>query len=275
MLARAAGVARHRALRMVAALVVAAYPVWANPARVNADPAGWIPKFTLRFDDQAAFDAKCRTSGGARLANGNLLIGAGGGIGCPASAQSYGKYDFDANAPEGTTASFELRSADRPVSALQLLTVNGRPAVRLVNGEDGRAQDWPFAYGGKLHRYSIEWTSSGITVLVEGCPRLSDARVSGAQRTFGISATGDGNVPVQVNTLSVSSYGPGGSADNVPADCAQAAAPSAAPPTEDHHGRTSWWWWLGGSALVVVAVTLVVIALRRRAPRKLRPGHRK
>jgi len=158
-----------------------------------------------------------------------------------------------------------------------LLTANGREVVRLVNDEDGRAQDWPFAYGGAFHRYGIEWTSSGITALVEDCPRLSDPRVDGVQRTFGISMAGASDVTVRVNTLFVSSFGPGGVVENIPADCGPAsgpAAPQPAAPATKHH-RERIWWWVGASAVVVVAVTLIAVAVRRRSPRKLRPGHRK
>jgi hypothetical protein len=73
---------------------------------------------------------------------------------------------------------------------------------------------------------------------------------------------------VQVNTLYVFSY-VGGVADSTPADCGQAAGP-----TTKHHHRWALWWILGVT-VAVVAVTLVVIAVRRRDPRKLRPGHRK
>lgn len=265
MLARAAGVARHRALRMVVALVVAAYPLWANPTRVNAEPIGWSPKFSLSFKSQALFDAQCRSSGNVSLTNGYLAVGGRSGIECFGSTQEWGLYEFDAVVPAGTTATFELRSPDRPPSSLQLLTSDGAEVMRLSNGDDDKRQDRPFTFSDKIHRYGIEWAPSGLAVFVDECERLHDAQVSAATRTFALSSDTGG---LRVNTLHVSSYG-NGVADRIGSGC----GPAPAPATPRHQGRM--WWWIGGSALVVVAVTLVVIALRRRDPRKLRPGHRK
>ncbi len=265
MLARAAGVARHRALRMVAALVVAAYPLWANPTRVNADPNGWSPKFSLRFESRAEFDKVCRASGTVALANGYLSVGGRSGIECPGSTQDWGKYEFDAIVPAGTTAAFELRSPGRPPSSLQLLTRAGGEIMRLTNGDDNKTQEWSFTFSDKIHRFDIELAPSGLAVFVDECERLHDAKVVAATRTFALSSDNGG---LQVNSLSVYSYG-NGVADSIGTGCGQ----SPAPVTRRHHGRT--WWWIGGLALVVVAVTLVVTAVRRRDPRKLRPGHRK
>jgi hypothetical protein len=78
-----------------------------------------------------------------------------------------------------------------------------------------------------------------------------------------------GDVPASVVFLSVKSFGPGGVTDSRPAGCASAPKPV----TARKHGWT--WWWIVGLGVAVVAVTLLVIALRRRDPRKLRPGHRK
>jgi hypothetical protein len=264
-LAQAAGVVRHRALRMVAALIVVAYPVWANPSRVNADPAGWSPKFSLAFNDEKKFAEQCRKSGDAQLDTGFLTLGESGGVECPGSTQRYGKYEFDAAAPPGTTARFELRGGGS-ASSLQLLTANGVEVVRLVDGDDGKMRDWPFTYSDKLHHYRIDWAPSGLAVYVEGCQRLLDPKVTSSPRTFGIAATGP--APLRVNTLLVFSYG-GGIADSIPARCGQARAPTPEP----SHRWT--WWWILGLGVAVVAVTLVVVAVRRRDPRKLRPGHRK
>lgn len=265
MLAQATSVVRHRALRAAAALVVVAYPIWANPGRVNADPAGWSPKFSLTFKDETKFAAHCRKSGDARLDNGFLRLGERGGVECPGSTQGYGKYEFDATAPAGTTARFELRGGRSP-SSLQLLTDNGVEIVRLVDGDDGRMRDWPFTYSDKIHNYRIEWAPSGLAVYVEGCQRLLDPKVTSTPRTFGIATTGP--APLRVNTLYVFSYG-GGIADSIPPGC----GPSPPPITKRQHGWT--WWWIVGLGVAVAAVTLVVIAVRRRDPRKLRPGHRK
>src|SRR5205823_3384099 len=120
MLARAAGVVCHRALRVVAVLVVAAYPVWANPARVNADPTPWGPKINL--SSQRDFDKVCRPSGNARLADRVLVVAAASRIDCPGSAQGYGAYDFAAIAPAGATSTFALHGSAGPAYELQLLT---------------------------------------------------------------------------------------------------------------------------------------------------------
>jgi hypothetical protein len=266
-LAQAAGVVRHRALRVLAALVVVAYPVWANPSRVNADPAGWSPKFSLAFNDEQEFAKHCSKSGDAKLNNGYLTVGERGGVECRGSTQGYGKYEFDAVAPPGTTARFELRGAGS-ASSLQLLTDNGTEVVRLVDGDDGKKRDWPFTYSDKIHHYRIDWAPSGLAIYVEGCQRLLDPRVTATPRTFGIATTGP--APVRVNTLLVFSYG-GGIADSIPAGCAQASAPA----TARKHGHGWAWWWIVGLGVAVVAVTLIVVAVRRRDPRKLRPGHRK
>jgi hypothetical protein len=264
-LAQAAGVVRHRVLRVVVALVVVAYPFWANPSRVNADPAGWSPKFSLTFNDEKKFAAQCSKSGDAKLNNSFLTVGEGGGVVCPGSTQRYGRYDFDALAPPGTTARFELRGAGS-VSSLQLLTDNGVEVVRLVDGDDGKTRDFPFIYSDKIHSYRVDWAPSGLGVYVEGCQRMLDPKVTSAPRTFGIATTGPASL--RVSALLVFSYG-GGIADSIPADC----GPSSSPGTVRHHGWT--WWWIAGLGVAVVAVTLLVIALRRRDPRKLRPGHRK
>ena len=272
MLARAAGVARHHALRtaarMVVVLVVAAYPFWANPARVNADPTPAPLGFALDFTDKVKFQKNCTTAGDARLRDGYLVVGAGGHVECPGSTQQYGLYEFDALAPAGTTSTFELRSPDRAPSRLQLLTAGGVERVRLVNGDDNETQDWTFTFSDKIHRYRIELAPPGLTIFVDECPRLHDAKVSPATRTFGIIATG-GDSPLRVNSLRVSSFDTGvGWNPTKPTTCQ-----SAVPATVSHHGRT--WWWIGGVVVVVAGVTAIVIAIRRRDPRKLRPGHRK
>jgi hypothetical protein len=274
MLARAAGVTRHHALRMMArtvarmvvVLFVAAYPFWANPARVNADPTPWDPKIALEFDSQRTFDKVCRASGDARLADSMLVVGASSGIDCPGSEQKYGRYEFLAIAPAGATSTFALTGSDGPPYELQLLTRNGVEVVRLVNGDDVR--DWPFTFSDRIHRYRIEWAPSGLAVFVEDCPRLRDARVSPAPRTLAISLSGGGDVALRVKALLVFSY-IGGANPSPPPDACQSPAPT----TVRHRGLT--WWWVGGAAGAAVAVAAVVIAIRRRDPRKLRPGHRK
>jgi hypothetical protein len=269
MLARVAGVVRHRALRMVATLVILAYPVWANPTRVNADPNGWSPKFSLTFESQADFDAVCRSSGTVALSNGYLSIGARSGIECPGSKQDWGKYEFDAVAAAGSTATFELRSPGRAPSSLQLLTRNGVEVMRLVNGDDGRLQDWPFTFSDKIHRYGIELAPFGLAVFVDECERLHDAKVTAATRTLAMSTDNGG---LRVNTLHVSSYG-GGIADDVASGCGQTSSPVT--PAQQGRNQGRGWWWIGGAVALAVAVTLAVVAVRRRDPRKLRPGHRK
>jgi hypothetical protein len=269
-LARAAGVTRHHALRRVARVVVvlfvAAYPFWANPTRVNADPTPWGPKIALGFDSQPEFDNVCTASGDARLADSMLVVGASSGIDCRGSEQRYGRYEFVAIAPAGATSTFALNGAGGPPYELQLLTRDGVEVVRLVNGDDVR--EWPFTFSDTIHRYRIEWAPSGLVVFVDDCPRLRDARVSPAPRTFAISLSGGGDVALRVKALLVFSYVGGANPSPTPDACQ-----SPTPNTVRHRGVT--WWWLGGAAVAVLAVIALAIAIRRRDPRKLRPGHRK
>ena len=266
MLARAAGVTRHRALRMVVVLFVAAYPFWANPARVNAEPTPWGPKIALGFDSQPDFDKACTASGDARLADSTLVVGASSGIDCRGSAQQYGRYEFTAIAPAGATSTFALHGAEGPPYELQLLTRDGVELVRLVNGAD--VHEWPFTFSDTIHRYRIEWAPSGLVVYIEDCPRLRDARVSPAPRTFAISLSGGGDVALRVTALLVYSYVGGTNPSPTPDACQ-----SPTPTTQRHDGIT--WWWIAGGAAAALSVTAVVFAVRRRDPRKLRPGHRK
>jgi hypothetical protein len=264
MLARAA-------LRVVVVFFAAAYPFWANPARVNADPTPWGPKIALDFESQPEFDKVCRPSGDARLAGSMLVVGASSGIDCPGFEQKYGLYEFAAIAPAGATSTFVLNGADGPPYELQLLTRNGVEVVRLVNGDDVR--DLPFTFSDRIHLYGIEWAPSGLVVYVEHCARLRDARVSPTPRTFGISLSGGGGVALRVKSLLVFSYTGGANPSPTP-DACQSPPPATAPATVRHHGLT-WWWVVVLVAVAVVAITAVVIAIRRRDPRKLRPGHRK
>ncbi len=298
MLARAAGVARHRVLRVVAVVLVVAYPFWANPVRVNASPTGWDPKFTTKFDDPAEFFEKCTAAnrprdGGnlrpaqVRVEHGSLVLSVSrdgssydmGGVDCDSLVQQYGAYDLQAEAPAGTGISMviELHSvSNRPAdtSRIELITVRGVETMHIVNGSS-RVADVPRVFSDRPHSYRLEWSSSGFDVLFDGAKMFGDPKPSIEPRILSLAATaGDAvsgqpdastvlPVSFKVNTLSVLSFAP-----------AASASPTVArPPVESHHGAT--WWLIGAVVAAVAVITLVVVAVKRRDPRKLRPGHRK
>ena len=156
MLARAAGVSRHRVLRVVAVLLVVAYPFWVNPVRVNADPTGWRPTFKAKFSEPADFFAACKkagrpTVGGnlrpaeARTADGHLLLGVRrngpsydlGGVDCDGLRQQYGRYELQVAtlAVAGVSLVIELHGTNPDdTSRVEVNTVPGTVKLHIVNG---------------------------------------------------------------------------------------------------------------------------------------------
>jgi hypothetical protein len=294
MLTRAAGVLRHRAVRVVAVLVVVAYPFWANPARVNADPSGWRPAFTANFNKPAEFFAVCTkadgaTDGGnrrpaaARIAGDQLLLDVTrngssydlGGVDCDKLPQLYGRYEVQVEtlAVAGVSLVIELHGTNPDdTSRVRVGTVPGAVKLHIVNGST-KPVDVRQDIDSPAPRVIIEWTPAGFYVLVDRRTVFHDPIPSTAYRVLSVATAAvdavsgqpDANAALpasfRVNALLVSAYDP-----------AESASPPVAPVPERHGGPS--WWLIGAVAVAALVLTLIVIAVKRRDPRKLRPGHR-
>jgi len=308
MLALVASCLRHRALRVVVALVVAGSPVWANPVRVNAaEPVGWRPLFSESFDGETTLPQVCTPLDGAqdggyfrpdevRVAGDALRLSlhrrsfggrsyASGGVRCAGLTQQYGRYEFFATVPAGVGVESvaELSGPQKQASSIRFVTRPGDERMLVVNGYGaGETTDSrPGRYSGQGHTYLIEWAPSGFRVFVDGRQEFLDARVSVEQRSFGFSVrTGDAvtgqpdaSTPLpaefSIEYLRVWAYDP--AASPAPASTVDT---SAAPPAGPAAKSGNWSGWLAGFAVAALVVAGVALFLRKTRPHRPRPGHR-
>jgi beta-glucanase (GH16 family) len=293
---------RRSMARAAVALTVVLSPVWATPGRVNADDStGWSPVYSDSYDGPGGLLPGCVPADGVRdggafapdevrVADGNLRLGIHrrdsngrrytiGGIRCPGRAQQYGRYEFRAAVPSGQGLEAVVGLSDGSPDVTSLRIGNGR--LEIVNAGATKTTDG--TYSDDFHTFVLAWAPSGLRVSVDGREVFTDPRVPTAKRVFELAiGTGDalaGNpdattvlpAELRVDFLRIYAYAPEASASST----VDVSGPAGAQPSGGSHMSSGLLVILAvGALLLTIAVAIVTFAIRRRGPRRLRPGHR-